>query len=53
MLQEVYCIVVIGQMFEKEPIECSGIPTEKEIFNAIKMKGGLTARVEKRYKIVE
>jgi hypothetical protein len=53
MLKEIFCLVVLGELFEKQTIEFDKPPTKEEILKAIKELDGKTARVEKRYKIIE
>jgi hypothetical protein len=52
MLKEVYYLIVSGA-FDRKEIEFENFPTEEQIIEAIKEKQGNTARIEKRYKLIE
>ncbi|MFJ7724621.1 hypothetical protein ACIQXV_00520 [Neobacillus sp. NPDC097160] len=54
MIKEIYYIVVMGSTFERYSEELDHYPSEKEIEGFIKKyKGGVSLKVEKRYKCVD
>lgn len=52
MLKEVYLLIIQGT-FDREPIEFESYPSQEEIKKCLQSLEGKTARIEKRYKLVE